>query len=70
MIALIKSGKVGPYEHLAFEIGEPLGIATLIYAVIYLGFWIAGVSHAIAAVISAAMTIIGLLVYGMAVPPG
>ena len=69
VIALIKSGKVGPYEHLAFEIGEPLGIATLIYATIYGGFWICGANHAISAVTSALMTIAGLMFYGMIVPP-
>lgn len=63
VIALIKSGRVGPYEHLAFEIGEHLAIATLLYAAFYIGLWIAGIEHAMSAIFSAVFMIVCILLY-------
>lgn len=63
IIALLKSGKIGPYEHLAFEIGEPMALATLGYATVYCAFWVARKEHATSAFGSAIVTILAVFVW-------
>ena len=63
VIAAIQSGIFGPYEDRAFEIGEPLAIATLVYGAIYCAFWFAQFDHAIAVVYSATLTVGGVLLW-------
>lgn len=65
VIVAIQSGHFGPYEHQAFEIGEPLAMATLVYGSIYCGCWFMRVEHAMCVVYSAILTLLGVMIWQM-----
>ena len=65
VIVAIKSGHFGPYEDQAFEIGEPLAMATLVYGAIYCAFWFARIDHAMCVLYSATLTLLGAMLWQM-----
>lgn len=60
VLAALKSGKLGQYDHLVFRIDEPMIIAVSVYIVAYCGFWLWGKEHGMSAIFSAMVTVCGI----------
>lgn len=60
VLAALKTGQLGQYDHLVFQIDEPMMIAVLVYIVAYCGFWMWGKEHGISAIFSATITVLGI----------
>lgn len=67
-ILLVRSGQLGPYQHVAEDITEPLTTVTVIYASIYIVFWIIGLQHMASAVFSIILSIVGIIIWQAVAP--